>query len=120
MDGVERDAEAGWSQRSERFTLSGKPDLYIHTGPDKGKHLRPEAVRVTWTWSDIEGDPDVYSPSFRWEASVSGRRVLQNGKLGVELWFEFTPDHGWELPRPAWLLDLVREFGPEGWTYRDH
>jgi hypothetical protein len=119
MDGVERKPGAGWSRRSEQFTVSGKPDLHILTGSDKGKNLRPEEVRITWDWPDIEGGFSLYSRS-RWEASVSGHRIFPSGKLGAELWFDFTPSNEWKLPRPAWLLDLVREFGPEGWTYKDH
>lgn len=119
MDGVRRLDGKGSSSRTDMFEVEGMPDLFIEKGTDRGKSLRPTQVRVTWQWPDDNDEKP--SPKFwmRWEAEVFGHRVLQTGKLGAELWFLFEPNN-YMLPRPAWLLDLVREFGPNGWSYRDH
>lgn len=119
MGGAKRVEGQEFKSLTETFQVEGKPELYIETGPDKGKKIRPEEVDITWNWYGTRGGRfGIGRPS--WEANVIGHRVLQGGKLGAEVWFRFTPNNGWKLPRPLWLLDLVREFGPEGWTYEDH
>lgn len=123
MDGVELKPGYGFSRRSNLFTVTGKPDLHIPYGSDKGKEVRPQEVRVTWGWPDREPGRDEVGWwwfTHRWEASVTGLRVFPNGKLGAELVVEFTPNNGWKMERPLWLLDLVRKLGPKGWKYEGH
>ncbi|MER6605996.1 hypothetical protein ABT282_08770 [Streptomyces sp. NPDC000927] len=114
--------DRGATIRYESFQVSGVPEILITDGIDKGKSFIPNLVTVTYTWCDATTIEEKRKHS-RWDAGVFGRRVLANGKLGdeqgMELGILYEMKMLSDLPCPAWLLDLIRKYGPNGWTYTD-
>lgn len=99
------------------FTVENKPDIEFVQGTDKGKVFVPESVQVLYRWSH-DKDKDPQGPV--WEATVFGHRRLKNGTFGIELFLSYEPWKQIDVERPEWLIDLVKAYGPEGWTYGSH
>lgn len=111
-------------QVNKVFYVEDKPDIKFISGTDKGKFFLPCKAVIGYHWmaSEERLDPDYYGladsgPS--WSAQVWGRRRLRNG-FGVELFMDYKPWSSSTDVRPEWLIDLVRAYGPEGWTYQAH